>query len=344
MTTDRLHLQFSPYTLELKHAFGVASGTRTSTPVVLTKLEWKGVTGYGEASMPPYLGESHASVQAFLSKLKLEQFKDPFQTEDILTYIDGVEAGNTAAKAAVDIALHDLLGKFMGQPWHRIWGYNAADAPHTSYTLGIDTPEMLRVKLSEASDFQLLKVKLGGGADKQTIETIRNLTEVPICVDVNQGWSDKEQALEMIYWLAERNVVFVEQPMPKGFLDDMAWLSEHSPLPTFADESVQRLADVRKAYGVFSGINIKLMKCTGMQEAHKMLELAKALGMQVMVGCMTETSCAISAAAQLSPMVDWADLDGALLIKNDVFEGMQVVDGKIRLPNRPGIGVEYLLE
>jgi L-alanine-DL-glutamate epimerase-like enolase superfamily enzyme len=156
---------------------------------------------------------------------------------------------------------------------------------------------------------------------------------------VNQGWKDKEKALEMLHWLNERNMVMIEQPMPKEQIDDLAWLTERSPLPIIGDEGVQRLTDIKKAVGVYHGINIKLMKCTGMREAQKMLTLARSLGMKVMVGCMTETSCAISAASHLSPMVDWADLDGALLIKNDIFDGTKIINGKVTLMDRPGIGV-----
>lgn len=292
--------------------------------------------------MPPYLGESHESVLTFLKKVDLSGFDDPFRTDDILHYIDGIAANNTAAKASVDIALHDLLGKLMQQPWHRIWGYDPGTTPDTSYTIGIDKADVVRAKVREAEPYKILKVKLGLDTDKMMIETIREVTDKPLCVDVNQGWKTREQALEMAHWLAERGVVFIEQPMPKNQIDDNAWLTEKSPLPTIGDEAVQRLPDVQKAFGVYSGINIKLMKCTGMREAHKMAELAKALGMKVMLGCMTETSCAISAAAQLSPIVDWADLDGALLIGNDVFKGMQVVDGKVVLPEGPGIGIEKL--
>ena len=198
---------------------------------------------------------------------------------------------------------------------------------------------MVREKTKEAAEFKILKVKLGRETDKEMIETIRSVSDRPICVDVNQGWTNKETALEMIHWLNERKVVFVEQPMPKAQVDDLAWLTERSPLPIMGDEGVQRLADVYKAHGVYSGINIKLMKCTGMREAHKMLVLARALKMNVMIGCMTETSCAISAASHLSPLADWADLDGALLIKNDIYNGTTVVDGKVTLSDRPGIGV-----
>jgi L-alanine-DL-glutamate epimerase-like enolase superfamily enzyme len=159
---------------------------------------------------------------------------------------------------------------------------------------------------------------------------------------VNQGWTDRVKALETIHWLKEKGVVFVEQPMPKTAVDDMAWLTQNSPLPIIADEAVQRLPDVMKVHGVYSGINIKLMKCTGMREAHKMITLARALGMKVMIGCMTETSCAVSAAAQLAPKVDWADLDGNLLISNDPYTGMQVLDGKVTLIDKKGIGIKKL--
>lgn len=171
------------------------------------------------------------------------------------------------------------------------------------------------------------------------IETIRSVSDLPIAVDANQGWTDKKYALDMIQWLKEKGIVMIEQPMPKTQLDDIAWVTQHSPLPVFADESLQRLSDVPGLKGAFTGINIKLMKCTGMREAWKMVTLARALGMKVMVGCMTETSCAVSAAAQFSPAVDFADLDGNLLIANDRFKGMEVVKGKITLNDLPGIGV-----
>lgn len=332
-------LRFRPYTLEMKHVFTVASFSRKTTPVVLIELEYDGITGYGEASMPPYLGESQKSVIRFLNKVDLSAFSSPFETEDILHYIDHIETGNTAAKAAIDIALHDLLGKMMGQPFYKIWGLNPKQVPPTSFTIGMDTEEMIRQKVAEAKQFKILKVKLGLDTDKMIIDTIRSVTDVPLCADVNQGWTNKEQALEMAHWLVEKNVVFLEQPMPKVQIDDMAWLTERSPIPTIADEGCQRYTDIVGLKDVYTGINIKLMKCTGIREAKKMAELAKALDMQVMLGCMTETSCAISAAAQLAPLVDWADLDGALLISNDLFDGMRVSGGKCLLPDRPGIGV-----
>jgi len=334
-----LKLRFRPYELQLKHTFTLAGSSRSTTAVMLTEIEYDGIIGYGEASMPPYLGESHATATKFLGSLDLSQFNDPFRLDEILEYVDMKAEGNCAAKASVDIALHDLLGKIMKQPWYKIWGYNAEDTPNTSFTIGIDTEEVVRQKVKEAAEYKILKVKLGRENDKQMIETIRSETKVPMCVDVNQGWTDRQHALDMTYWLKEEGIEFVEQPMPKTAIDDIAWLTEHSPLPIIGDESVQRLADVKKAHGVYSGINIKLMKCTGMREAHKMITLARALDMKVMIGCMTETSCAVSAAAQLAPKVDWADLDGNLLIGNDVYSGMKVIDGKITLIDQPGIGI-----
>jgi len=290
--------------------------------------------------MPPYLGESHESATKFLSALNLQQFTDPFRVDEILEYVDNTAPGNTAAKASVDIALHDLTGKIMQQPWHKIWGLSAEKTPVTSFTIGIDTDEVVREKVREASEFKILKVKLGRDTDKQIINAIRSVSEVPLCVDVNQGWKDKQMALEMIHWLKEKGVKYVEQPMPKEQIDDIAWLTQNSPLPVIADEALQRLTDVQKTVGAYSGINIKLMKCTGMREAHKMITLARANQMKVMIGCMTETSCAVSAAAQLSPLVDWADLDGNLLISNDRFDGVKVIDGKITLNELPGIGIQ----
>jgi L-alanine-DL-glutamate epimerase-like enolase superfamily enzyme len=337
---SKMKLTFKPYTLELKHVFTLATSSRTTTPVVLTEIEYDGIIGYGEASMPPYLGESHETATKFLSKVDLSQFNDPFQMETILEYVDSIDKLNPAAKASVDIALHDLVGKLIGKPWYKIWGLDKEKTPFTTFTIGIDTSEVVKQKVKEAEEYKILKVKLGRDTDKMMIETIRSVTDKPIVVDVNQGWKDKFIALDMIHWLKENNVQMVEQPMPKEMIDDMAWLTEKSPLPTFGDESVQRIPDVIKANGVYNGINIKLMKCTGLREANKMINLAKSLGMQVMLGCMTETSCAISAVSQISPGIKWADLDGALLIKNDLFDGTTVVDGKVVLSDNPGIGIK----
>jgi len=342
--SDRMKLTFRSFEAKLRHPFAVSGYTRTTTPIVLTEIAYGGFVGYGEAAMPPYLGESQASVMSFLQKVNLNQFNNPFELEDILGYVDSIAIYNTAAKASVDIALHDLVGKLIGQPWHAIWGYTASKVPVTTFTIGMATENEIREKTLETAPFKVLKIKLGmdEATDKMLINTVRSVTDKPIRVDANQGWKDKHYALKMIEWLADKNVEFIEQPMPKHNLDDMAWLTEQSPLPTIADESCQRLEDITRLKGVFTGINIKLMKCTGMREANKMIALARACDLKLMVGCMTETSCAISAAAQLSPQMDFADLDGNLLISNDQFVGAKLVDGRVVLNNEPGIGVRKL--
>ena len=335
-----LKLSFEPYELALRHTFTVSSYSRKTTPGVQVRIDFEGFTGYGEASMPPYLGQTVESVCSFLSRVDLAQFKDPFRLEEILAYVDSLSPGDNAAKAAIDIALHDLVGKIMGQPWWRIWGLDPFKAPDTTFTIGIDTADVVREKTLECAEkFNILKVKVGLDNDKEMIQTIREVTDLPLAVDANQGWKDRQQALDEIYWLKENGVVMVEQPMAKERLDDNAWITEHSPLPIFADEAIQRLADIPSIKGAYHGINIKLMKCTGLREGWKMANYARAEGMKVMVGCMTETSCAVSAAAQLAPAADFCDLDGNLLITNDLFTGMEVVDGHIVLPDRPGIGI-----
>ncbi len=337
-----MKLAFRPYTLELKHRFTVAEASRTVTPAVLTEIEYDGVVGYGEASLPPYLSDSQESVTEFLKHVDLSKYDSPFDLEDILLDIDHMRFYNTAAKAAVDIALHDLVGKLMNQPWYNIWGYDKEKTPTTTFTIGIDKADVVKEKTKEAKGFKILKVKLGKDNDREMIESVRAITDVPLTADPNQGWKDKHYALDMIHWLKEQGVVYVEQPMAKERLEDHAWLTERSPLPILADESCQRLSDMNIIKGAYSGIVIKLMKCTGLREAHKMIDLARAYNLKIMFGCMTETSCGISAASQLSPVVDWADLDGNLLITNDPFKGTTVVDGKLTLTDLPGIGIKKI--
>lgn len=333
-------LTFHIRPLRLKHTFTVATCSRTETPDVLVTLEEDGIVGYGEASLPPYLGETAESVAQFLRRADMTQFHDPFLKEEILDYVEHLAAGNTAAKAAIDIALHDWIGRALHQPLFRLWGLNPERTPLTTYTIGIDSPEQVRRKVREVEgQFHRLKVKVGSENDRLLVESIRQVSGLPLTVDANQGWNCREKALDMICWLREQGVILIEQPLPKNRLDDLAWLTERSPLPIVADESVQRLTDLPRLRGAVHGINIKLMKCTGLNEAHKMITVARSLGLKVMLGCMTETSCAVSAAAQLSPLADWADLDGNLLIANDPFDGMTIEDGRIRLPGTPGIGI-----
>lgn len=334
-----LKITYKPYTLKLRHTFTVSSFSRNETPVVLTEIEYNGKVGYGEASLPQYLGETQESLMDFLSKIDFKQFEDPLDSENILNYIDDIEDGNNAAKASVDIALHDLIGKLLEIPLFKYFGLAKPKNAYTSYTIGIDNKEIIKTKIDEAIDFKYLKIKLGTNNDKEIIETIRAETNKSLYVDVNQGWNNKQEALEMIEWLFEKNVILIEQPLPKENIDDIAWLNEKSPLPIIADESVKRLKDIDKVKDICSGINIKLMKSTGLREALLMINKARDCGLKVMLGCMTETSCAVSAAAHLSSLADWIDLDGPLLISNDLFDGISYINGEVKLNNLPGIGL-----
>lgn len=337
-----MKLSFRPYTLELKNPFGLAHGTRNTTAIVLTQLEHKGIIGYGEASLPPYHGETQESVKAFLSKPELEQFENPEETEKILSYIDKVEKGNNAAKASIDIALHDLVGKILRKPCYELFGIKTAEKKLSSYTIAIDELKNLPRKIKEAKDFKILKIKLGTKDDEKIVHIVKNECDKKLYADANQGWNDKSMALEMLYMLSENGFEVVEQPMPVNCADDdMLWLKEKSPLPLLADESVKRFSDLEKAAELFHGINIKLMKSTGMAEAHKMMARARELKMKIMLGCMTETSCAILAASHLVSLADYVDLDGPFLINNNPFRNPELMDGCIITPEKPGIGLEF---
>ncbi len=333
-----MNIKVRPFHLKLKHTFTIARSSRDVQPIVLAELEHDGVVGYGEAAPSRRYGEDEKSVLEFLSRLDLSRFEDPFDVEAILSYVDSLREGNTAAKAAVDIALHDWIGKKVGLPLYRFWGLDKAKTPVTSFTIGIDSPEVIKEKVREAEEFPILKVKLGLENDKEIIKAIRSVTKKTIRVDANEGWKKKELALERIKWLEQEGVEFVEQPMPADDLAGSAWVKERSGIPVIADENSLRVGDVPRLQESFHGINIKLMKCTGLREAMKMIHTARACGLTIMVGCMVESSVAISAAAQLSPLIDYADLDGAVLTTNDPFRGVDIVGGKLMLPDRAGIG------
>jgi L-alanine-DL-glutamate epimerase-like enolase superfamily enzyme len=334
-----MKLTYRPFELELKHPFTIAKFSRTSTPLMLVQIAHDGHTGYGEASMVPYMGESHASAIAFLSKVDIARIKFPFDFEAIINYLDSIALDNPAIKAAIDIALHDLEGKLLNKPCWQLMGNDPILMPVTSYTIGMDTPEVFLKKVKEAEGFKVIKVKLGRDGDKELINIIRSVTNVPIYVDANQGWTDRSESLDMCYWLKEQGVVLIEQPMIKSDLDSNAWLTQHSPIPIIGDEAVQRFADVEKAAGVYHGINVKLMKSAGMYEGYQMILKAKQLGLKVLIGCMSETSCASLAAAALAPLCDWADIDGPFLTTNNPYQPPVLADGKYVLSNEPGLGL-----
>ncbi|ERJ58645.1 dipeptide epimerase [Sphingobacterium paucimobilis] len=333
-----IKLTYKPYDVQLKHVFRISRGERKSAPVMLTKLSYEGVDGYGEGSMPPLYGESLETAQAFYAKVDLSQFDNPFDTETILSYVNSIAPGNQAAKTALDIALHDLIGKLLNLPVHSLFGLPTV-SQYTSMTIGIDEPAVMAKRALDYKNFKYLKIKLGTDRDKELIQAIREVSDQPFFIDANQGWNNREQALEFIHWLQEQNTIFIEQPMLKEDKAGNAWLTERSPLPIIGDEGFQRLADLKEVSSIYHGINIKLMKSTGLREGYKMAVTAKALGMKVMLGCMTETSCAISAAAQLTALADWIDLDGNLDVTNDPYSGVKVEQGLLRLSAVPGIGL-----
>lgn len=335
-----MKLTYQPFDLALRHPFTIAKFSRTSTPIMLVQLEHEGHIGHGEASMVPYMGESFESAAVFLSKVDVGRFKFPFNFGAIVDYLDSLTPGNPAIKAAIDIALHDLEGKLLSKSCWDILGSNPALMPPTSYTIGIDTPEVVLKKVKEAAGFKVIKVKLGRDNDRELIRIIRSATDVPIYVDANQGWTDRQRSLDMIFWLQEQGVLLVEQPMLKTDIDGNGWLTAHSPLPVIGDEAVQRFADVEKAKGVYHGINVKLMKSAGIYEAKRMMDKARQLGMKILIGCMSETSCASMAAAALAPQCDWADIDGPFLTTNNPYQTPTMIDGKYQLSDAPGLGIQ----
>jgi len=337
-----MKLKYYPYTLKLKEEFKLSVHSRSTTPIVIVEIEHDDLTGYGEASLPPYLQENQSSVINFLKRIDLSEFTDPHQINLILDYVDKIDSGNNSAKAAIDIALHDLVGKLLNVPLSKYLNINKRDNIYSSYTIGISDEESLKQKIENASEYKFLKIKLGTKNDKKIIQFIRSLIATPIYVDVNQGWADKNYALDMILWLADQNVILIEQPLPKENVKDASWLIEKSPLPIIADEAVQVLSDLEKIKDIYTGVNIKLMKAGGIRQAYRMMQKAKELNLKIMIGCMTETSCAITAASHLSPLADWVDLDGAVLISNDLFSGLKIESGRLIIPDIPGLGVEKI--
>ena len=340
-------LTYQPYDLALRYPFRIALMSRISTPIVLVQIKSGVFTGFGEASMPPYLGENHASVCSFLDLANQKIFKHlSFSTSQvidiqiIMNEVENLADNNKAAKAAIDIALHDLKGKLEGQAVWQILGSNPDKMPLTTCTIGIEMdPSVLKQKIDETTEFEVLKIKLGSEDDKKLVNLIRQFTDKPLYVDANQGWQDVNFAIEMTHWLAEKGVLLIEQPMLRTDFDGNGKVTEASPLPVFADESFQRFADFEAIDGIFDGINVKLMKSTGLCEARKMVEEARRRDLKIMIGCMSETSCGILAAAALAPQCDFADLDGPWMVSNNPFETPILRGGKIQLPTTAGLGL-----
>ena len=325
--------------LELRHPFRIARSADEFRESVIVRLaEGGALEGFGEAAPSPRYGQSAESAERALASLDATILEPAGYLEDSLDRAAGLLKGEEAALAAVDIALHDLLGKRLGAPLYALLGLDPRKTPVTSYTIGIDTRDFIAEKVREAEGFPVLKIKMGLENDYEIMETVRGLTGRPVRIDANEGWT-RDEALEKMRWLETQNVELVEQPLPAADLDGVRWLAARTSLAIFADESVHVAADVPKLAGAFHGINIKLMKCGGIREALRMIHAARACGMKIMLGCMIESSIGITAAAHLSPLADYADLDGHLLIRNDPATGVTALEGKLVLPEGPGLGV-----
>lgn len=307
---------------------------------VFVRIEKDGVAGYGEAAPNVRYGENHNKTTG-----RINGVKSLFEKYDLWHYVDlknEIFAGITdqnCARCALDIAIMDWIGKKLNTPLYKIWGLDKSKTPLTSYSIGIDTIEVIKKKVRAAEKYPLLKIKVGKDNDEEIIEAVRSITDKPIRVDANEGWKSKEVALEKIKWLQSMGIEFIEQPMPSDMIEETRWLRDRVDIPIIADEAVKTVADIPKLAEAYDGINIKLMKAGGPQEAMRMIYLARAMNMKIMLGCMIESAIAISAAAHLSPLVDWADLDGNLLLREDPYQGVGVEKGKLILNDKPGLGI-----
>jgi L-alanine-DL-glutamate epimerase-like enolase superfamily enzyme len=328
------------YEVQLKYAWTLSRGTWNVRRNVLVRIEKDGTSGMGEAAPIARYNENAEGGLAFIEKARSILEKDLWQYFERWQELDALVPGEHAAKAALDMAILDWVGKKLGVPAYRFFGLDKDKTPPTTYSIGIDEVKVMQEKVQEARDFSVYKIKLGSKDDKAIIDGIREVTGKPLRVDANEGWKTKEEALAMIDWLAGRDVELVEQPMPAGMFEDYKWLKERAKLSLFADESLMKATDIPKIAEGFHGINIKLMKCGGIQEAVRMVAMARAMGLKLMLGCMVETSLGITAGASIAPLFDYADLDGNLLITNDPFKGVQTVKGRLVLGDKPGLGIE----
>lgn len=335
-------MKLAHQTIELKptHAFVIARGGYAHHRNVIVRLtDDDGIEGFGEAAPNKYYGESVETVVAALLQFRpILQAADPFSLEATESSMDRLLRGNASAKSAVSAALHDLAGKRLAMPVHRIWGLDAARAPQSSFTIGIADNDELARRVAEAKSYPILKIKLGTDRDEEIVRIVRNAApDKRLRVDANAGWTPK-RAVRMSDFLADQGVEMLEQPVPANDVDGLRFVRKHSKLPVFADESCLVASDIARLAGAVDGINIKLAKCGSLREAVRMVHAARALDMQVMAGCMIESSLGISAIAQVSPLIDYADFDGAALLSADPFTGVSIEGGQVRLSDRPGLG------
>lgn len=325
--------------LTLTTPFRISRSVQTLAHNVQTRIDVDGVEGIGEAAPSGFYGERRESVFMALSDFGEHIEADPSLIEDIVASMDRRLRGNAAAKASVDMALYDLMGKRLGAPVYQLLGLNPERTPVTSFTIGIDEPaEMARKAAEAAKIYPVLKIKVGTDHDLDIVRAIREATDATLRVDANAAWTPK-QAIRVIRELEPYNIEFVEQPLPPTDIEGLRFVREHVALPIIADESCVTETDIPGLVGAVDGINIKLMKCGGIHHALRMIHTARAHHLKVMLGCMVESSLSITAAAHISPLVDYADLDGNLLVSDDPFEGVRVEQGKLILPERAGLGV-----
>jgi L-alanine-DL-glutamate epimerase-like enolase superfamily enzyme len=326
--------------LRLRHTWTTTMSSSEYRDTLQARYTRDGVTGVGEGAPIVRYHEDAAEAQKALEAARGVILPgDPWRLETLLAEAFRQLEGQYAARAALDIALHDWIGKKLGIPVYRLLGLDPANAPLTTFSIGIDTPETTRQKVREAAEFPVLKVKVGLDTDEATIEAVRSVTGKPLRVDANEGWKDKETAVRKIEWLASKGVELVEQPMPAAMLEEAAWVRARAPIPVFADEACLRASSIPGLAGAYHGVNVKLDKAGGLRESLRMIHTARACGLKVMLGCMISSSASTTAAAHLSPLVDFADLDGHLLVANDPWEGVAVRDGRLMLPDRPGLGL-----
>jgi len=334
-------LQYKVKDLKLTYTWTIARESSDVKHNVFVQMTQDGITGIGEAAPNIRYNETAESTIEVIENAKpLVEKTDLWNFVDLGYAIREIGQEQTAAKCALDIAILDWMTKSLGVPLYKYFGLNKTKTPLTSYSIGIDSIEMIQKKINEAEEYPVLKIKLGLDNDEEIMKAVREVTDKVVRVDANEGWKDKHEALEKTNWLEKIGVEFVEQPMPADMIDETRWLRDQANIPIIADEAVKSAADIPKLATAYDGINIKLMKSAGIQEAMRMIWMARSLGMKVMLGCMVESSCAIAAGAHISPLVDYADLDGNLLLANDPFKSVVVEKGRMILSDKPGLGLE----
>lgn len=339
-----MHLRFHPYDLRLRHTFTISRGSVDVQPTLIVELEHEGERGFGEATSNTYYGVSIASMSEHLEALRPQieacRWEEP---AELWETVAAELRDDPFALCALDQAAHDLWGKLRGEPVWKLWGLKLDRLPRSNYTIGIDTIPKMEAKLREFADWPIFKIKLGTPEDVAIVQALRQITPQPFRVDANCGWTAEETIARSLQ-LAPLGVEFIEQPLPREAWDEMPRVYRESKLPIMADESCQQAEDVARCAGLFHGINIKLVKCGGLTPARRMIAEAKQLGLKTMVGCMTESTVGISAIAQLLPLLDYVDMDGAALLASDIATGVSVIRGEAQFPVVPGLGVRLLAD